>query len=100
MTRKQYLKNGARAVIENNCIVIRLPLSSLQTAIDGAWALNTLSPRYKITNQTEFAKDLVAALNDEDEQGTTPIHRMADAAINSAVEQGAFGIEEHPEQDV
>jgi len=42
---------------------------------------------------------LVAALNAEDEQGSTIIHRLFDSAINAALEGGAEGIEEHPVQE-
>jgi hypothetical protein len=45
-----------------------------------------------ITNEVVFAKAVARALNDEEEDGTTPVHLMLDAAIVSAVENGAEGI--------
>ena len=87
------------AIIENGVIIIRIPVASLPMVVEGAWALNALDTRFKLTDAALFAKDLVCALNEEDEQGTTMIHKMFDAAINEALEQGADGIEEHENQD-
>ncbi len=91
---------SAKAVIEDGAIVIRVPLANLQTAIDGAYYLNYLDTRWLITNVDEFADDLAVALNSEDEQGTTRIHRLFDKGVTEALEQGAFGIEEHPQQEI
>lgn len=71
-----------------------------QAVIEGAWSMNALETRFQITDGAVFAKELMHALNREDEQGTTPIHRMCDKAIEYAIDQGAEGIEEHPEQEV
>jgi hypothetical protein len=38
-------------------------------------------------------------LNQESEDGSTRIHRMFDGAIEEAINQGAFGIEEHERQE-
>lgn len=83
----------ARAVIENKAIVIRVPLDTLTAIVTGSWASGAINIRMKITNVDEFAADLVRELNRETETGTTPVHRMFDAAIEASVEQGAFGIE-------
>ena len=45
------------------------------------------------------SKDLVIELNNENEISTTRIHKMFDAAIEEAINQGAFGIEEYQEQE-
>jgi hypothetical protein len=92
------MHNG-EAVIEDGAIVIRVPLTALPQVVEGAWALGSLETRYVVTDTEAFAKDLVRALNDEDEQGTTLVHKMFDDAINEALEQGAEGIEEDPEED-
>lgn len=90
---------GGNAVIENGEIVIRVSLKSLPMVIEGSWATGNLDVRYKITNVKKFAADLVCELNREEEDGTTPIHRMYDKAIAEAIDQGAFGIEEHEDQE-
>lgn len=41
-----------------------------------------------------FASEIVRELRHEEEDGTTPVHRMLDAAANSALEDGAGGIDE------
>jgi len=81
------------AKIEGDQIVIRIDISNLPVIVSGAWALSALPP-LKVTDAPEFAKELCRQLNDEDEEGTTPIHRLIDKGVNEAVEQGAFGIEE------
>lgn len=94
-----HLDNGGKAVIEGDEIVIRLPIEALPDVIEGAWSMNALRTRYQIVDGEAFAKELTLALNREDEQGTTPIHRMCDKAIEYAIDQGAEGIEEHPDQE-
>ncbi len=90
------IKHSGQAIIEDGNIVIRVALSALPMVVEGAWASGALDTRFKITNTKEFAGDLVHELNNEAEDGTTPIHQLFDAAIN---EQGARGIEEHEDQD-
>lgn len=92
-------RDSGRAIIEDDIIVIRVPITYLPIIIEGAWALNALDTRFKLTDAALFAKDLVRALNDENEEGTTMVHKMFDAAINEALEQGADGIEEHEDQE-
>jgi hypothetical protein len=82
---------SGEAVIEDGHIVIRFRIDALPTAVAGAAALGTLDAPFKVTNAEAFAKDLVSQLNEEDEQGTTMIHRMMDEAFNQAADQGAFG---------
>jgi hypothetical protein len=91
--------NGGRAVIERGAIVIRVPLATLPMVVEGAWATGNLTPRYKITDADAFARDLVNELNGESEDGTTRVHSMFDKAIDEAINQGAFGIEEHEKQE-
>lgn len=94
------MDNNGRAVIEDGAIVIRVLVNSLQDVIEGTWATGNLDVRYKLTNPEDFAKDLVLELNDEDEEGTTPIHRLFDKAMSRAIDQGAFGVEEHEDQNI
>lgn len=93
------MSTGGKAVIENGGIVIRVSLHALPEIVEGAWACSILSRRYKITNIEEFAADLVRELNRESEDGTTRIHTMFDKAIEEAIDQGAFGIDEHEKQE-
>lgn len=47
----------------------------------------------KITDEETFAKSVCRALNDEAEDGSTPITRMLDAAFEYVAEQGEDGVE-------
>jgi hypothetical protein len=90
---------NAQAVIEGNTIVIRVEISSIPMIVEGGWGCGAIGPRMRITDVQAFAKDWVRQLNRESEDGSTPIHRMFDATINEAIEQGAEGIDEHEQQD-
>lgn len=86
----------ARAVIEDAHIVIRLPIANLQAAIDGGIATGSIPFEMRIADQAVFAKDVCAALNDEDEEGTTAIHKLFDNAFIDAAEQGSLGLKDEP----
>lgn len=93
-------EDGGKAIIERGHIVIRVAIDALPLIVDGSWgARGGQGTRYEVVNPKEFAADLVRALNDEEEDGTTLIHKMFDGAIDYAIEQGAFGVEEHPDQE-
>jgi hypothetical protein len=90
---------SAEAIIEDGVIVIRVPIANLQAVLDGGWGCNVYDKRYKITDADVFASELCRELNREEEDGTTPIHRLFDKSINEALNQGALGIDEHEDQD-
>lgn len=90
---------SGRAVIEDGNIVIRFRIDALPTAVEGAAALGALDAPFKVTDPDAFANDLVSQLNDEDEQGTTMVHKMMDRAFNQAADQGAFGIDATDEDE-
>ena len=46
-----------------------------------------------VTDKDVFAKEILSALRSEEEDGSTPVHRMFDAAATEACEQGADGCE-------
>lgn len=92
-------RTDGTAIIKDDAIIIRVPLKTLPEVVEGAWTLGALDMRCKLTDIPAFAKALVGALNDEDEEGTTLIHQMFDKAINDTLENGAEGIDEHEDQD-
>lgn len=94
------IKDSGHAVIEKGSLVIRVSLKALPMVLEGAWAMGKIDIRYKITDASEFAKELTYALNREDEQGTTPVHELFDAAVLHVIEQGGFGIDEHENQTI
>lgn len=93
-------RDAATAVIEAGAITIRVPLANLQAIMDGGFACAAYDRRYKVTDVEGFAKEVADELNKEDEEGTTPIHRLFDASINAALDSGAQHVEEHPEQEI
>lgn len=90
---------SGQAVIEDGCIVIRVPVQNLPAVVEGSWAAGGMDTRFKVTDPDAFAKDLVIELNQENDIGTTRIHKMFDRAIEEAINQGAEGIEEHEDQE-
>ena len=51
-----------------------------------------------ITDESAFTRSIVYALMEEEEDGTTPVHRMFDDAAEWCAEQGLEGLE-YPEED-
>ena len=93
------LEHSGQAIIEDGSIVIRIALAALPDIVEGSWASGAMDTRFKVTNIDEFAAELVTQLNHEAEDGTTRVHQLFDGAITEAIEQGAFGIEEHEDQE-
>ena len=46
----------------------------------------------EVTDEAQWAREIRSALMDEEEDGTTLVHRMLDTAALSALENGAEGI--------
>lgn len=46
----------------------------------------------EVTDRDAFVRAIVDELLRDEEDGTTPVHRMFDAAAEEAVEQGAEGV--------
>jgi hypothetical protein len=73
-------------------IVIRVSVDNLPAIVEGGWASRVFPIRFKVTDPEAFAADLLYELRREEEDGTTPIHRLFDRCIWSAIENGAQGI--------
>jgi hypothetical protein len=82
----------AKAIIEGDEIVIRIPLSALPRAVENAG--DACGANLKLTDAAAFAPEFVRELNREEENGDTPIYKLLDRAIMDAWENGAEGIEE------
>lgn len=92
-------QESARAVVRDGVLEIRIAVAMLPVALRGAYDAGGMDQRFKVTDADKFAHEVARALNDEEEDGTTPIHSMFDAAFQSAIENGAEGVEEDPESD-
>lgn len=89
------------AKIEGDEIVIRIPLAAIPYAASLAlsehgYAIDeaTAETRVVITDTRKFAEDMLRALNEESEDGSTRVHLTLDAAVCIAYEQGSEGAEE------
>lgn len=92
-------QENAHAYIRDGVIIIHCDVAGLSIIVEGAWAAGALHQRLKITDESAFARALVAEMNREDEDGSTVIHLMFDKAIHLASEAGADGIEEHEDRE-
>jgi hypothetical protein len=89
----------SRAVIEDDEIVIRVPIAALPHAVEVALENEGADPERKlfVANAYVFAGELVHALNAErDRDGSTPVDLMLDKAVVTAIGNGAFGVDERP----
>ena len=93
-------QEGLTVRLEGDAIVIRLPLDVLALALEGSWAASGMDDHWRVTDASLFAPEVVRALEDEDEEGTTAVHKLFDAAFLAAIEAGAEGVEEIPEDQV
>lgn len=75
------------ANIEGDEIVIRVPISTIPYAASAGLE----DCDVEVTDLTAAAKSIVRYLNDEDEEGSTPVHFALDTALRNAVEQGEEG---------
>ena len=85
-------------MIEDGCVVIRVPIARLPECIEASWASGILDERWRVEDSAEFAQELVTALNHEEEDGTTPVMQLLDTTLLSIIENGANGLEIHPDQ--
>lgn len=83
------------AKIEGDEIVIRIKIDALPVAMAGS----PLGLDWHVTDAAEFAKEFVHELNNEQEDGTTPLHVVFDKAMSSAIDNGCDGIEEGPDKE-
>lgn len=84
---------GGQAVVEGDAIIIRVPIDALQDILDGSSPSYGMAERYTVTNNAMFAAEICHAINDEDERGETPFHKMFDAAMDTAISNGCEGID-------
>lgn len=88
--------------IEEDEIVIRIGIGTLAWAFDHMEDNNPWSDdkrdfvqRWKVSDQLEFAKDVVGELTNEEEDGSHPLNVLLDQVSTAAADQGSLGIEEN-----
>ena len=86
--------------IENEELVIRIGISALAFAVRRGPYIDQIvmdqggdEDAVKITDEGVFAQAILESLHDEEEDGSTRVHRMLDDAAEYSIENGCEGIE-------
>lgn len=85
------------ALVNDRLLVISMPVQALaHAARNSEYFFNCAEDGMPlvITDEVEFAQSVVNALNNEQEDGSTPITRMLDDAFIQVCEMGDPGVEE------
>lgn len=85
--KDQILKCG----VEGDELVIRI---GIDTLVFAAGLMPGDEPLPTVVNHEQFAHDVVAELNSEEEDGTTPLHVLFDKAMVDTFENGSMAFEE------
>lgn len=79
------MRKGLNVQVKNGRLWISIPTETL------AWAAEHREDSVRIHNCGAFAMSVRRALEDEGEDGSTPVTRLLDAATDWVVEQGEDG---------
>lgn len=83
--------------IKDGVLTISIPVDTLVFSADVAFETQYgMEHGVVISNPTQFAADVLAELEREEEDGATRVTSMLDAAMVAAVENGSEGVEESP----
>lgn len=74
--------------IKDNKVIISIGLEEL------IFAVQQEIKDFKITNKKGFIKHIVNELENEEEDGTTLVHKLFDEAANNAIENGSDNVKE------
>lgn len=86
---------GLTVEIVDGRLVISIGVDALMVAAKGSPAFEedeNGEPEWTITSVNGFADDILTALTDEEEDGTTLVHIAIDAAIERALEAGSLNV--------
>ncbi len=81
--------------IENKQLVIRIGIGTLAFCMlhDDTWLDKDGNPTIKITDELQLAKDVIDALELEDEAGNSRLTRLLDQCLLSAYEEGSTALD-------
>ena len=101
MTQGRYYGQALKATIENGRLVITIGVQTLAHATAFAdWsnpfdeAADDYIRTFAIEDAPQFAKDVVSAMLDEREDGSTPLSDFLDKMAQAAIEDGSLGLHE------
>ncbi len=63
------------------------------------WSGEADTPIYRVDDAEEFAVDVVREMNDESEDGSTPLTRFIDEMCAKAIEEGSAAVERTDGED-
>jgi hypothetical protein len=89
-------KTALSADIKNGMLTIKVGVDILKFAAEHSekyWLPNTDKYAFVIDDADAFASDLLSTMQDEEEDGTSNIHKFIDAMIELSVDQGNTGID-------
>lgn len=78
-------------VIEGGQLKISIGIALLAFAVQSQ---DSWPEEFAVVDLREFAKSMARQLQREEEDGTTPVHRMLDAAADEVLERGDDGVDE------
>lgn len=88
--------------IEQGALVIRIGAETLAHALQYAeWANpwneveQNYTPAFRVVDPPELAADVLNAMRDEAEDGSTPLTRFLDRMMQEAIENGSLSVEEN-----
>lgn len=85
------MKQQLSVKIEDGQLKISIGIALLAFAVQGS---DQWPEEFRVTDIRDFAKSMLRRLRDEEEDGTTPVHRMFDAVADQILEQGDDGVDE------
>ena len=88
---------GLEVKISGGVLSIEIGVNALMQAIE--MGREYTMEKIVVTDARVFAKEVLGALQHEEEDGTTPVHRLIDRAAAFAIEYGAEGVEILEEND-
>lgn len=93
------MSDQIRICAQDGDLVIRIPIGTMIYAFENdqsneGWDGNQHVPP-KVMNRDGFVADVLRQLGREEEDGTTPVHRMMDKAMLDAVEDGSEHVQCH-----
>ena len=105
MKQGRYYGQELKATVEDGRLVIAIGVQTLAHAIAYAdWAnlfdeaADDYIRTFAIEDAPQFAKDVVSAMLDEREDGSTPLSDFLDQMAQAAIEDGSLGLHEDDHQ--
>lgn len=92
--QKYHAADALEVKLDNGRLVISVGIGIMAHAIQAAEQSSPWPEDWYIESPRGFAADIVRELLREEEDGTTPVHRMLDKAAESALEAGSLSCEE------